>query len=273
MNRRSLSGLTLVELLVVVAIFAILGAISLPVISSLQERARATNEISGARQTIAAWISYAGDRDGQVLPGYQSEPGVTNAEGETLRFPVNARYVFRLAPYLDYRLQGTVLVNDQSRLKDDYAISTSPTFGINLTFVGGDFGGGSDLRPTATNLATYGKFVVTRIAGIHAPSKLIVFASARFDRPDGHVVEGYNAIRSPSLHARRWPERYDVGEPWYTYGMVHLRYDEKAVCAMADGHVELLDFEQLQDMRRWSNQAAEADDPDWTLTSTGQASL
>jgi len=269
---RDIRAFSLIEMLVGMAVVAILAAILLPVLSSMQASAKATRELSGARQAITAWINYAGDSGGEVMPGYKAETDVFNADGEELRFPVSARYVFRLAPYLDYRLHGTLLVNKQEKVTSDYAMSVSPSFGVNLTFVGGDFGGGSDLKPNPRNFASYGKFVVTSLAEIHSPAKLIVFASARFDS-DGEVVEGYNAVRSPNFRGRRWPSEYDIEKPWYSYGMLHLRHRGRAVCAMADGHVELLSFEQLEDMRRWSNQAAQEDDPNWTLTNEGHASL
>ena len=39
----------------------------------------------------------------------------------------------------------------------------------------------------------------------------------------------------------------------------------QAVAVMLDGHVEMLDETQLRDMRRWSNQAAELDNPNFML--------
>jgi hypothetical protein len=45
-----------------------------------------------------------------------------------------------------------------------------------------------------------------------------------------------------------------------------MRYDKHAVAAMLDGHAELLDEDGIQDMRHWSNQAAEQNDPHFKLT-------
>ena len=42
---------------------------------------------------------------------------------------------------------------------------------------------------------------------------------------------------------------------------IDYRFNGKAVSACLDGHVELLGPEEMQDMRRWSNLAALADDP------------
>jgi hypothetical protein len=43
---------------------------------------------------------------------------------------------------------------------------------------------------------------------------------------------------------------------------VHPRFNTRAVAAHIDGHVEAIGFRDLQDMRRWANQADRAD---WTL--------
>jgi len=259
------SGFTLIELLAAAGIVAMLAVIAYPVAANCIGRSRAATEMAGARRAVSAWLSHAAENNGSILPGYQADLAAVNGRGEKLGFPANARYVFRLAPYLNYELKGSLLVNRQSQLRDDYEMSMAPSFGINLTFVGGDFGGGSDLVPSEANLNTYGKFVVTRLGEIHSPSKLIVFASARINDSGGRVQEGYNAIKSPRLTAERWGRTYRESAPYYEFGAIHPRFGGRAVCAMADGHVELLGIDDLRDMRRWSNQAAAADDPDWTL--------
>lgn len=265
MKRSLTQAFTLVELLAVTAILAILAAILVPVVDSCIKKARATREIAGARRAILAWRACAAENNQMLLPGYQADWSAVNATGKALSFPANARYVFRLAPYLDFQIKGTLLVNDQTRIKDDYEISMAPSLGINLTFVGGDYGGGSDLVPSDANFARYGKFAVTNLNEIHAPSRLLVFASARITDSRNRTQEGYNAIKSPRFFSNRWPVTYDEKRPYYDFGAVHPRFQNRAVCAMADGHVEMLGLEELRDMRRWSNQAALADDPDWTL--------
>jgi prepilin-type processing-associated H-X9-DG protein len=260
---------SLIESLVVVGIVLILAAVGIPFGSSCLEKSRSMREISGARSAIAAWQVYASENDGAVLRGYlpsspldpATKTPVYKEDGTEVGYPAKIRYPYRLAPYLSYRLNGTLLVNKQANLTSEYDVSMKPSLGLNITFVGGDWGGGSDLQPTEANLAKYGQFVVTKVQQIHSPSKLLVFASARFeDSP-----EGYNAVKSPNLQSERWGGNYEESAPYYDFGNVHPRYDGRAVCAMADGHVELLSIDQLRDMRRWSNQAAEANDPNWTL--------
>lgn len=264
---RSDRGFTLLELLVTLGIILVLAAAVYPVATNCIGRGRAATEMAGARRAVAAWVAHATENNNAILPGYQADSSAVNAKGQKLSFPANARYVFRLAPYLNYELKGSLLVNDQRNIQDDYEMSMAPSFGINLTFVGGDYGGGSDLYPSESNFSTYGKFVVTNLNEIHSPTKLIVFASARITDSEGRVQEGYNAIKSPRLLSDRWGQTYDESAPYYEFGAVHPRFGGRAVCAMADGHVELLSINDLRDMRRWSNQAAVADDPDWSLQS------
>ena len=51
--------------------------------------------------------------------------------------------------------------------------------------------------------------------------------------------------------------------PAESFGHVDCRYNEFAVVAMLDGHVELLDFKQMNDMRLWSNLSAQANESGW----------
>lgn len=269
LDRRMLkarSAFTVVELGVAMAIILILAVVAFPYVSGMCSQARQVREMSGAKRSVAAWVSHAAENNGEVLAGYRADPSAKNADGKSLGFPMNARYPYRLAPYLNYELKGSLLVNKQEKLATEYTISVAPSFGINLTFVGGDFGSGSDLRPTAENLAAYGNFAVMRMAEIHSPSRLIIFASARFQDPSvGGQTEGYNAVKSPYFQGRRWPSAYDEKRPYWEFGNVHFRFRDKAVCAMADGHIELLTYDDMLDMTRWSNQAAQENNPEWSL--------
>lgn len=258
------------EIMTGVSIAAVIAALGIPIYNSVLQDARMARELGAARKLITAWHSYAGDNNGSVLPGFQTTPAY-NQDGELLSYPVNARYPFRIAPYLGHELKGAVLVNDQEKFlleKDpevrDYSISVFPSFGINATFVGGDYGSGSELQPSESTYSRFGKFVITHITEPVAPQKLIVFASAHSDSSHGKS-DGYFLIRSPRLQADRWADSYDPNASASQFGYVHPRYNGRAVAAMADGHVELLDESQLRDMRRWSNQAAEANNPNWTL--------
>src|SRR5689334_660166 len=63
---------TLMELLIVVAIIAILAGLILPGISKARDAAKRTNCANNLRQIGQALIMYAGDNNGQVPPGQTS---------------------------------------------------------------------------------------------------------------------------------------------------------------------------------------------------------
>ena len=65
--KKSLGAFTLIELLVVMAVIAILVSIALPVFSSVQEKARITQDLSNLRQLGIATQTYLNDHDGIVF--------------------------------------------------------------------------------------------------------------------------------------------------------------------------------------------------------------
>jgi prepilin-type N-terminal cleavage/methylation domain-containing protein len=255
---------TLIELLVVVAIIGVLLAIITPVGMHCIEEARKGREISAARKLVGAYLTYASDHDGVLMPGYKSE-SATDATGQPLGFPANARYPWRIAPYLDYDMKAILFNGNENALKEQadshYAASVAPNLGMNVTFVGGDYGSTSDLMPNERAFSRFGNFCVTRLSQAASPSSLIVFASARRSKKE----PGFYQIKSPNLSNSRWGGEWNPEASADSWGYVDMRYRKKAVAAMLDGHVALLDEDEIKDMRRWSNQAAEQNDPNFKL--------
>jgi prepilin-type N-terminal cleavage/methylation domain-containing protein/prepilin-type processing-associated H-X9-DG protein len=260
---------TLIELLVVIAIIALLSVLFLPVLSSMRQSANKTREIQAGHELSVAYAASAADNDGELMVGYASSAEALDDLGRPVKNPVSNRYPWRLAKYLNYKVVGTLLVNEQAKIADlrsdqanyNYMVSLAPTFGMNSTLVGGNSSGA--LAPTASMYRRFGKFCVTRIGEVQKPANLIVFASAHFINGDETYL-GYHSVEPPNLTGKNWADHYDEKQ-MKSLGYVHLRYGGKAVVAMMDGHCELLDEAALRDMRRWSNQAAELDDRDFQL--------
>jgi prepilin-type N-terminal cleavage/methylation domain-containing protein len=72
------AGFTLIELIVVIAIIAVLAALAFPVFSSVQERARVTQDMNNLRQIGLGMQTYLNDNDG-IIPATATWPGITTA--------------------------------------------------------------------------------------------------------------------------------------------------------------------------------------------------
>lgn len=102
------AGFSLVELLVVIAVLAVLGALLLPALRRAQVKAQGLSCLNNTRQLLLAWQLYAGDNDDELPPNEES--GVGNWVSGRLDYNpgnpdnVNLAYVLdpayaKLAPY------------------------------------------------------------------------------------------------------------------------------------------------------------------------------
>ncbi len=70
-SRRVFKGFTLVELLVVIAIIALLMAVLLPALNKARSQAKRIVCLSGIKQLVTGWMSYAETYDGKLVNGGQ----------------------------------------------------------------------------------------------------------------------------------------------------------------------------------------------------------
>jgi len=275
MKRTRHAGFTLIELLVVLAIISLIAALLFPALSQCLSKARMVREQSCARSLVIGVFNYAQDHNDEIIPGYHNQP-TTGPDGEPLSFPASARYPWRLMPYIGGSDSRIMWANPDGRTEkvsrsssEAYAVSITPSLGMNIFYVGGDDSGmsGQGIKPTEKNYELFGKFCVTRMTEVQQPSRLIIFASARMPGDKGKIVPGYFMIQAPAVAGSLWSAQpfSDTTAP-AQHGYVDFRYGGKAVAAHLDGHVEMLNEEEMRDMRRWSNLAAIADDPDARLT-------
>lgn len=253
MKKLSCMAFTIVELLVVISVIVLLGALSLPVLGRMMDGGRQASEIASARSLIAAFLNHAAENNNKLLPGFNSpEPGTVlkdseNGEEITIR-EAQQRYAWRIAPYLNYDIPGLLGSNAKYAPPSDpmyhYLVSVYTPLGMNTTFVGGHFGSGAMVP--ADSRRTPAGTVVQSLHQAAKPSQLIVFASA-FNTQQGRKPGNFYVL----------PPRLRSGDG----NNVDFRWNDKAVVACLDGHVELLDREQMMDMRRWANRAAETDNP------------
>jgi len=262
-DRISNQGFTLVELLAVIAILGILAALMLPCVQRARKTAQAARHLGAARNLIQAYLIYSSDFDGRLMPGY-APAFVTNRAGTPVGYPANARYPWKIAPYLAFSIEGTLLLDripDEDPEQVDYQISLYPSFGINAAFVGGNFISGP--VPTPSTLSRFGPFVAQRLSKVRNSHQLIVFAGAH-SHSEGQDIAGYHLVTPPFISSREWARSLDSNAPPSAHGFVDYRLNGKTVSVMLDGHAELESFTALDDMRRWCDIA---DSPDWSLQS------
>ena len=96
-NRRKRSGFTLVELLVVVAIIALLISILLPSLSKAREAARAVGCSSNMKQFVIANQLYADEEDGYFVPIKTAHPSWTSW-----------MYIDKFRAIMDWRPSGPI---------------------------------------------------------------------------------------------------------------------------------------------------------------------
>lgn len=253
MSKTTCHAFTLLELLVVVAVIALLSAFALPVLGRVLDGGQQAAEVASARGLITGFLSHAAENNNRLLPGFKApEPGTVltdSKDGAAITSnEALQRYAWRLAPYIDYDISTLLAGNAKYAPPSDpmyhYLVSVYTPLGMNTSFVGGHFGGGGLVD--AGNRRTPAGTVLQNLHQAAKPGQMIVFASA-FNTQQGRKPGNFYVV----------PPKLRPGDG----NNVDFRWNNKAIVACLDGHVELLDREQMMDMRRWSNRAAETDNP------------
>ena len=261
--QRSANAFSLIELLVAVAILGLLAGVSGAAYQKAMGKASMAAEVSAGKNLSQAYLLAASENGGRYLAAYDNtarNQTILNAKGRPLGMPeARCRYPFRLAPYFNHQMEGTILVNKNeaqiirimgaSGTMYDYGLSVFPAFGINRYLVGGNINNRGLVDHAEECVQTIGQ----------AEKSVIVFVSGGSDEVDGYeYVTPPNGPRGQWSSAK-WTKDSDPG----SYGHVGARFDGKAVAAFLDGSVKAMSIDELRDMRLWSKNAALANDPNY----------
>lgn len=255
------------ELLVVIGIMAVLLAASVGVYKGTIEKGEMAQELAAGKTLGSAYLNYAADNDGQLMVGFQKAASpVSLPDGSTVSGEAAARYIWRLAPYFDFNMNGLFYGKDRGRAgqiseesSSGYGESLS-LFGMNAFYVGGYY------ENATTPMLPLGE-IATRLGQVERPSSLLVFATARNSQGKGNFLVKAPRTQAlpPGFPVPAQPDWPPNGSSDST-GHVDFRYDEKAICVFLDGSVRLHHLAELNDMRMWSKNAAQQDNPNYAPT-------
>lgn len=266
-RRHRPAGFTLIEILVVMSITVVMAGVCMCLVSRARKSGQLVKEMNAARNLTTALGLHASDRGGQLPYGYDGSLGSLDVSesgqpGNLLHGGAAHRYPYRLAPYFGYKFDGTTVI-DRSleymlKNRDSYMISLLPAMGMNVYGVGGYIEEGTtSLIPGS----------IRSMSQAVSPETMIAFVSSRTSyRDTDEIAPGFHMATPRKTPGGDWAENYDPEDP-SSWGNVDLRYDDKAAAAFLDGSVALLNRSQVRDMRKWNNDAARLNDPDYRPTS------
>jgi prepilin-type N-terminal cleavage/methylation domain-containing protein/prepilin-type processing-associated H-X9-DG protein len=219
-------GFTLIEILVVIAILAVLMAILFPVFARAREKARQTSCLSNLKQLSLAEGMYRSDWDGSCLPMYIAAGG-------------RWWWMILLEPYRK-NLQVLDCPSCSSRFWCPGGVSSDPCEGGDWRRYVGGYGYNWYTAPgkpgNPTDYWDQGQWLWIGEASVQYPAEVVTFADS------GCVVFGW--CDSDSEYPESWWR--DPNQDNVPRGGVSLkRHLDRINCAFFDGHAKAIKQEQL----------------------------
>jgi prepilin-type N-terminal cleavage/methylation domain-containing protein len=298
MQRRQ--AFTLVELMVVIAIIAILMGLTLVGIRSVYASALKTDELSRIRQLGNAWLMYSQSHRDSIVAGWmdhtaqarrdlhQVYPDLSEVppapDWDTSRSNVAGYWTWQLLPYLDYSwptIRGH-LPEDQQLIEDfqedGLDVALTPGFGYNGWYLGGQWARWDPHFPDASlrfsnvelSDGSMDNLVITSLPSIQRSTEVIAFCSSfASDGPMSEPIVPNSLPGSwlvePRLLAGEARWELDAQGDLVVLEATNAplaRYTSQPACWFPDGHTEGLSYEELADQRRWIDDARSIGDVD-----------
>lgn len=261
-------GFTLVELLTVIAIIAVLGAILFPVFARARDQARKANCQSNLKQLGLALMMYSQDYDERMVPVAVDEGPGGGYHWPQLMSPYLKMRGFVRCPDADYSkptafgctYDEAINYPAGSGGSNDYAYGLYPSYGYNYVALSPDpiCPDGPYTVGGCTNYTASDSTRGVSIAAIEEPSATVAMAdSASYSVSTQSFSLGYYAIKPPAWwDSKTATSPIGVSSPsphagTYPQGRIELRHNETANVLFADGHVKALKLGALSDPSLW----------------------
>jgi prepilin-type processing-associated H-X9-DG protein/prepilin-type N-terminal cleavage/methylation domain-containing protein len=229
---KTVSGFSLLELLVSIGILGLLAALLLPALAASRQQAVSIQCVNNLRQLYLANTMFAAEHNGRYAP---AAPDIHRDGGGFIRWhgirsSLGMPFDPARGPLADYLPDGRVKecptffeYTENGEAPNVFEMGTGG-YGYNRTYIGST----EYSDPFPQSLAKG-----TPDGRIRRPSETVMFADAALPQ-DGYIIE-YGFIEAPHFASPEHPD----GNPAFGYASpsIHFRHSGRANVLWADGHI------------------------------------